>query len=602
MIMVPDAVKEKLKDYGVHTNVRVRFPNGERDDLTNKDISYDSFKFKESVCSKKAFKFGLCEAGAVEFECFDVENIKGYEIDVSVEIDLSGCGEDVIARYGKTDVGVSFPFYRIPLGHFTVYSCQWMSDMYRRKVIAYDALNSKNLDKDLSDLGIIRPDPMHYISLNGPTGMNYSEFFRFNINHYLRTFAVNSGMCSIAQEFGSLSGTFIRNSEEKRVAVRENTLGIGAVLYMQEWTYHPPSDRLTNFGLKSTIALRDFDSQVRKDVQSICRKYSIIFDDVHKMPNPVTVTIIGERDVLIPDDSHAVPLQRYMTPGLLTEWSDFSGINTLTLSVPLRIEIYSTGGGSGGGQGSAQITTLETMKFGECPDLEMYCYNADSIFAMEMSEEIKITSYRNLLESCLELAGKFARISRESGTMEYLTLGTDPFTIDRSMYESVWNDDYLTKEYGSINARYLDREGKEQVILYRFGEGENVYYMHDNAILGSVKLSQQQVTEILERMSAFLSGISMIPFDLSGQGMPYLECGDLLHIETDRGTVATYLFQRELRGEDGTADTFKNTTEEKASGTLSSTKVTVLMNAFSTGGVDMATDDDIWGLFNTIGG
>lgn len=602
MIVIPDEIKEKLKEYSTHSNIRIRFPNREMPELTNKDISFDSFKFKESVCSKKKLKFGLCEAGAVEFECFDIGNIKGYAIDVSVEIDLSECSPAVITEYGKTSADVEFPFYEIPFGHFTVYSCQWLSDMHRRKVIAYDALSSKNLDKDLSDIGIIRPDPMKYITIGAYPGMNYSGFFHFNINHYLRIFAINSKMSGTAQEFGELSGCFVKDdSEEERQSIREDTLGKGAVLYVQKWKYFPPEDMFTNFGLKSTLALSAFDDRAHQVIRETCSKHGIVFDDVHKMPNPVTINLTGVKDTDLSEDGSATTpgfLSRYMTPGLLAEWSDFTGIASMTLNVPVRMEIYSTGGSSGAGQGTTEITTLETVAFEECPVMEMYSYSKDSIFAMEMSEDIKITSYRSFLESCLELAGKFARINRSSGVLEYMTLGTEAVTVDKTMYENVWNDEYVTKEYGSINARYLDEEGKEQIILYKFGEGENVYYMHDNAILGSVKLSRQQIQTILEKMSVHITGISMVPFELSGQGIPYLECGDLLNIETDRGNITTYLFQREIRGEDGLQDMFKNTTEEEASGTLSSTKITVLMNAVNSGGVDFATDDDVLSLFN----
>lgn len=89
MIHVPDGIKEKFRK-NAYTNVRVSFPNGEHPDITNENIAAESFTFEESLCSQSPFKLGLCEASAVSFDAVGIPNIKGKQIDVSMEVDASG--------------------------------------------------------------------------------------------------------------------------------------------------------------------------------------------------------------------------------------------------------------------------------------------------------------------------------------------------------------------------------------------------------------------------------------------------------------------------------------------------------------------------------
>ena len=88
MLNIPIEIKNLFKMDGTRKNIRIHFPNGEREDITNENILKDSFSFSERLCSRDNFKFGLCEANTIEFECFDVENIKGCEIEASLEVIL----------------------------------------------------------------------------------------------------------------------------------------------------------------------------------------------------------------------------------------------------------------------------------------------------------------------------------------------------------------------------------------------------------------------------------------------------------------------------------------------------------------------------------
>ncbi len=89
MLNIPEAVRGLFKENSIKKQLRIHFPNGERADITNENIDGENFSFTESLCSRKQMKFGLCEAGVVKFTCTNIENIKGYEIEVFCEIDVS---------------------------------------------------------------------------------------------------------------------------------------------------------------------------------------------------------------------------------------------------------------------------------------------------------------------------------------------------------------------------------------------------------------------------------------------------------------------------------------------------------------------------------
>lgn len=664
MLEIPEKIKEKLNENYSHKNIRIHFPNGEREDITNENIIYESFRMKESMCSRKKWKLGLCEAKSIQFECFGVEDIKGCEIEAGIEIDTQETaieieqefpnkgdtytytfeepysGEIIIKTTGKEQTGGDlvpwqyivicegqdgtehheqahkfgiFAFevenavkidiifylsttlhsiyfsgaaysYSIPCGRYVIDSCKQQNDSCRRKVIAYDALYSGNLDKDLSDIGITRPNEHGYVTVGTHPGMNYAGFFRFNINHYLRMFAFNSKMSGTAQELGEYAGTFQEESaEEKTIAIQGSIPdSIGVTVYAKDKVFTPRQESVTNFGLSSSLRLQEYDIAVRNIIRETCRKHGISIDDVTKMPNPVVI------DITAAGSSTARP---YMTPGLLTEWSDFTGIEKLTMQVPLRIEVCRV-------ETDGKKTVIETAVFGECPELQMYSYPAKSLLNYTMKENTKITSYRSFLGSVLELMGKFGRIDRTTGRLEYVQLGNEPFRIERDMYTEVWTEEYITKTYGAVNAKYTDMEGKTQIMLYKFGTGENTYYMHDNAILNAVMLTKEEVEEILRKLAAQIQGISMTPFELTGRAVPYLEAGDMLKIDTEAGEVTTYLLQREMAGIISLKDTMKNSIEELAKEEVNTTQTIIDASASSgSGEIGWATDEDILDLF-----
>ena len=123
MLDISEKQKELFRGRYLPRNIRVHFPDGERPDLTKKDIYGDgsSFSFTESLCSQRNIKFGIAEKSVLKFDAIGLENIAGSTIEASCEITDPDTGETISIPYGK----------------FEVDSCQKQSDMRRRKVVAY---------------------------------------------------------------------------------------------------------------------------------------------------------------------------------------------------------------------------------------------------------------------------------------------------------------------------------------------------------------------------------------------------------------------------------------------------------------------------------
>lgn len=138
MLNIPEEVKDLFKADGVRKNFRVKFLDRDLPDLTNENIVTESVAFTESMCSRNALKFGVCEASTLEFETVEVANIKGARISAGIEVDCTSLVdnkklEDVI----QTSDDVSFPYFYVPYGIFIIDSCQKQADSRHRAVVAY---------------------------------------------------------------------------------------------------------------------------------------------------------------------------------------------------------------------------------------------------------------------------------------------------------------------------------------------------------------------------------------------------------------------------------------------------------------------------------
>lgn len=123
MIKVPNNIRQLCEKDSCRKNIRIHFVNNENDDLTNNDILTESVSLTEAICSGE-LRFGLCESSIFTAECKLDRNLKGAEILVTLEIDISNESETFIFENGHVKDDVDFPFYEIPYGRFVIKSCK----------------------------------------------------------------------------------------------------------------------------------------------------------------------------------------------------------------------------------------------------------------------------------------------------------------------------------------------------------------------------------------------------------------------------------------------------------------------------------------------
>lgn len=173
MLDIPEKHKELFRGRYLQREIRVHFPNGERPDLTKKDIYGDgsSFSFTESLCSQSNIKFGIAEKSVLRFEAVGLDNIAGSIIEASCEITDPDTGELVSIPYGK----------------FEVDSCKKQSDMRRRKVVTYSGTRLEVSPLTLAKLSLPSLNTYSYrMDIEELTGTGDRQRDRFTASGQIR--------------------------------------------------------------------------------------------------------------------------------------------------------------------------------------------------------------------------------------------------------------------------------------------------------------------------------------------------------------------------------------------------------------------------------
>ena len=93
--------------------------------IDNDTLVAESVNLDERMCSGDKLKYGLCEGSSLEFQYFNHVNIKGYRVQVFIDVDY----------------GYSTPA-TIPMGYFIVEKCSRQASTGIMKATAYNTLQS----------------------------------------------------------------------------------------------------------------------------------------------------------------------------------------------------------------------------------------------------------------------------------------------------------------------------------------------------------------------------------------------------------------------------------------------------------------------------
>ncbi len=199
----------------------------------------------------------------------------------------------------------------------------------------------------------------------------------------------------------------------------------------------------------------------------------------------------------------------------------------------------------------------------------------DDIYIDNPLENYSQINGRTIIEGICEVNGVFGRMDRY-GTFTYITLGTSPLYPSETLYPSekdlypsdgIGFYENVSKKY--INAIYEDYMTTEidKIIIVdgngsqsQYGVGNNAYVINSNYVL--YNRTAEELQNIAKKFLNQVNGIIYCPATINLKGLPYVEIGDRLYVETSNDTIETYVFSRTLSGIQSLRDKYESKGEE----------------------------------------
>lgn len=571
MIQVPDEIKALLHQDTCKKNIRIHFPNGERSDICNDLIVKDSVSFTESLCSQNELKFGLCEASVFECETVGVGNIKGAMIEVSCEI---YCDSNVMGAVWQNDLEAYV--YVISYGTFAVSSCARQADMIHRKITAYGGTSLFSNEHDM--LNYIVTSGQQTATAYQPNIFN-TMVMTSNSTAPLDDAPLTELVCdeeayTVCYKGDSFSETY-RGIRLK--CVRYTVSDIGDTLYFTERT--KPDKNLSEI-LK---ILKPMYSDIHRDLKEAMAKVrwdGIAFATNRLVPptgQPIQAfspgAFIYPYQACIDYYTYLlIPYEMQYVTGSLLGYGDLTIISSYQFRDPAEQKIYS----------------VDTSNY---PQFRLY-YPRDIedsyLYYFDRSELDFAASLRNIME----LHGVFLNLNRENA-IKLINIkrqfGLDPsgslypgqnvypqgVTGGKLLpedYQSCWYDDQYTKLFGAVKCTYRNSNNEDIEYVKYIGDITEydpaysylTYDFSDNEYLNSVVWTEELIEAICQTIADNIEGVSYMPVDFVGRGLPYVEAGDTFEILTKlNDSITTIVLNRTLKGEQTLTDQYKTTGAEE---------------------------------------
>lgn len=677
MLNIPEKVKTLFREDSIRKKLRIHFPNGEREDITNPNILSESFSFTESLCSQSTLKFGLCEASEIQFTTVGIGNIKGCEIEASIALDmparygnlingsdktviidsseLMGTGyymnapvyagekiklsfdysveapegvQKTLELYGeKPIVTISFsktngsysidrlnalhdfankgteikasvynelypvtisnfaieleePLTEedliIPIGKFTVDTCQKQPDMRFRKVVAYD--KAAEFDK----LSVIEDRKKYFMERK--SAIHSFDVYKFLISNYNIHDSLQIGE---EIEWEGYSTTL------------QNGMGvvIGVTLNCKQKIFRSKDELSKLYYLEndyvSSGAVSGFKDALNHFIDTYEKIYALNYTTnrenyVNSLTRDACPTVylpnIGY--IHITDDSKYIyPYVNYAFDFDCDENMEWIYLPSIYIPVSANFSIITSND-----DGSHQTAVYETYVIKEeIPKL--YEVDTSDKFSIEyLPREIgQDIDAKSILEGYTELIGEFGKSGRngEFGFLKiYPDFGlypSDDLYPDDDLYPagaaadiieksdckigSPWYDDSYTKPYDRVSVTYTDTDGNSKYAYKNIADTEaddynpgdyQTYSLSDNYLIKNCTFTAEQITQILATVAENIEYVQYLPADIDSRGLPWIEAGDVVSVVTDDGGFETIVLQRTLSGIQALTDNFES--------------------------------------------
>lgn len=590
MLNIPDEVKALFKRDDIAKNFHVHFPNGEYTDLNNDDVVTESVSFTESLCSQQSFRFGLTEASELKFTAVGIPNIRGVTIEAAIEINVEELGAAWISAHAPTGTeeyldpqvctysGESY--YRIPLGRFIVDTCPRNHEsMWKREITAYterldngmlvnqfqiEFMNTMYPERD-----VYNPSPvaLFYANignidssvLNGKYTKTalVQPYPENELDYYMGSFRTES-MEEIELEFSISFGDWTEPSAAEMYSPE--------FLYELEWA----GDDITRQSV-----IDEFVTLLESwNISASASGYDSLEEIAERQIEQIESSSVQPYIYEVTADNHMLVGRQgyaYIVSNPVNKTSriicPYMNDTTFYFSKPSQMNLTNRG------TGVSHTYTYPTVNFYVLRPVTSISgvLNISNTLKSKIyidSTVIPAYSFANafslndLIRGYLELECKFGSPARTGGVEITSLDNTNPISIIPSEYSSLWYDETAISPIGFAEIKFKGEDGNEQDVTVQIGNGSSVYDLTENEVLRNSVFSvtdaeAEHGVTIQDKIVNFLNSIftpnipdlTFVPIELEKKGLPYLEAGDAIEVETeDSQTVPSFILRQTIKG------------------------------------------------------
>jgi len=598
MLTVPQEIKDILHQDTGYKNIRIHFPDGERADICNDLIVKDTVTFKESLCSQDTLKFGLCEAPVFECEVVGVENIKGATIEVFCEVE---CPSSVTGAEWRVDLEKYV--YPIPYGLFIVDSSTRQADMIHRKITAYGGQAIK--DWEICEFEQEKPSKSESYNplLAFFLANNDFDLIKEYVDEVIQPWSAFGTEYPAAQVSFSSGSYPIGQRYYADIVITE-----GFYIVWDKFTSGGQVPHYTNVEKEKAFRIDAnflYNPLLEEAVDAFLSQYDILDRDKSFIKNIMRNGIIVISDKIGDSQTRSRYVTNISRKNLYPYMENFYKTGVLRGQLEYRIPYYVKVRIRDLDRSSSVVaeTTFRVLH-GAATLYERTIKSAYSYlesFVMSVPSTVRdpddmgagwyIPDYtgvnvQQLANAYAELLGNFVyikgsnirsiNIKRQFGLTPSSSLypGSTRYPMSATGgkllpedYQSCWYDDDYSMPFGAVECLYKNTVSEEVLfILYLQGYDKNsdldsykTYSISDNEIIKGGLWTSAQIQEICEVIASNIEGVSYMPVEFVGRGLPYVEAGDTFEILTkSNDSITTIVLNRTITGEQTLTDSYKS--------------------------------------------
>lgn len=538
MIDLSNNIQELLINENCHKYFFVHFPFDDYDDINNSQIISESFKLTESICSKNVVEFGICEASQITMDIYGIPNITGCIIQVYMKID----------SYTE----------KINLGTFKVDSAKSKSGLQNaRTIVAYSKVAFQDLT-DEYDYNIIDQKKSFW------QDRNLSDIQIKLIEHLIEGNFI---------EPTTIRGSVIQPTSSSQFKLYSSqTKDTRFTVYIDYYQYKLDS---SDISFDSLYKLYDYKFDgLMKLLQNAVEYYNTTYKDY-----PIEYdTYMSEKSFIHDIYSHLLPRYygykqsgdvtcyiypkedvRYVYPVVMTDQTSY------TIIIPYKFTFSAT-------IKDGDIYTVDDI-------ITDYRYATGNFMRLNLMEFVNVILYykdpmdiklKSLAESYFKLNGAFCKIDRDTGCTKLMRPGlltrlypkyniypsdslypekSCDFVITENMYSDVNIDELVPISYGKVCCSYYDFNGNKNYYSYVIdSENSTKLDVSKNEIILKGKFTKQSIASLMGQLVNGIKAMSYFKMKINCIGLPFLEAGDTIFVETKDGGFLSIIMSRTLSG------------------------------------------------------